>query len=159
MKQRLSSHCNIESDVRKWRRAADVTFVVLLGGPLQDVPLYTGVEVPEVDALLDDFRGRALGHTQMDQVHLIPVISPRSEFHDALLDIKGEKLYVDHTGTLVDGGRLPYHLPVGVKDCLRHQRHLVITVSVVKKHNIRVPNVANRDLYRLNAVVFRGIPD
>lgn len=129
MKQSLPSHCDIESDVRKWRRTADVTFVVFLGGPLKDVPLYTGVEVPEVDALTDDFRGRALGHAQMDQVYLIPVVRPRSELHDALLDIKGEELHVDHTGTLVNGGRLPYHLTVRVKDSLRHQRHLVITVS------------------------------
>lgn len=76
MEQGLPPHGDIEGDVGEGRGAADVVLVVLLRRPLQDVPLYAGVEIAEVDALLDDLCRRAIAHTQMNEVHLITVIGP-----------------------------------------------------------------------------------
>lgn len=48
---------------------------------------------------------------EMNSTHHIPVICPRTEFHETRLLVKGKVLDVDLTERFVNSRRLPDHLP------------------------------------------------
>ena len=83
------------------------------GSDVDDIPFDVWVVVLEVDASLDDdlLAGhRAVAHVL--KIHLVAVIGPCAELHEALLDVEGEELHVYGAVTLVDGWRLPEYSPV-----------------------------------------------
>lgn len=63
------------------------------------------------------------------QRDLIPIESPRTEFHNTSLLIEGEVGDIDGAGALVDSRRNPENLPGGVDQYVRLVTHLVVAIG------------------------------
>lgn len=76
--------------------------------------------------------------------HLVPVVAPRSEFHEARLLVEREVAHIDFAGRFENGRRLPHHLPRVMKDGFGHGRHHIFAVRTVN-HNENNNNVSAVD--------------
>ena len=75
-----------------------------------------------------DFSGVGTRGALVYKVDLLAIIRPGSESHGTQLDIEREELDFNGTGTLVDGGWLPFHVTGTIQGSLSHQGHLILTV-------------------------------
>ena len=89
----------------------------------------------------------------MNEVHLVSIVSPAAEFHGALLFVEGEEFDVDGAGGLVDGRGFPDDLPLRIESGFRHQRHFVIPVGVVVKHDVGTPDFRRRHVQTIHAAI------
>ena len=72
-------------------------------------------------------------------VHLIAVIRPTTELHDAGLFVKREILYIDFARRFVDRRRFPFDEAVVVHRGLRRQRHFKVAVRTANSIITIVP--------------------
>ncbi len=105
IKEGLPPHRHIEGDVQVGLITARVVFDVAYRRHLQDVPLDRHVELGEVHANLH--LGPAIFLVNVTQVHLVAVVGPWAELHDAGLLVEGEVLHVHLARRVIDGRRLP----------------------------------------------------
>lgn len=66
--------------------------------------------------------------------HLVSVIRPTTEFHDARLFVKWKILYIDFATRFVDGRRFPLDQPVVVDGGFGRQRHLEVSIRTTHTH-------------------------
>ena len=70
--------------------------------------------------------------------HHVSVVSPRSKLHETSLLVEREVLDINFTGRLVNSRRLPLHYAVGMQYCLRHYRHLVVTIGTAGSERYKI---------------------
>ena len=73
--------------------------------------------------------------------NLSSIIGPTSKLHYTSLLVKGKIFHIHLAGAVVDGGRLPFHLPLRVQRRLRREGHLEIAVRTEKKKYIRYEKI------------------
>jgi len=103
---------------------------------------------------LVDFQTRCI----MENTHLKTVISPGSKFHVATLLIKRKPLNIDFAGTFVDCWRLPFDFSSVIETSFGHQCHLVFSISIVEKNDIRKPNMLRGHIQHFHSTIIRRIP-
>lgn len=108
------------------------------GSDVEHVPLHVVVVVLHVDAPRDhQFFIHHGAVADMLQVHLLSIVGPGAELHEALLNVKRKVLHVDGAVTFVDGGWFPHDLAVEIYCGLGFKRHYEGTISTVEeKSNI-----------------------
>ncbi|GBO39431.1 hypothetical protein AVEN_60332-1, partial [Araneus ventricosus] len=80
--------------------------------------------------------------------HVISVVRPRAELHEAALSVEGEVLDVDLAGALVDGRWVPHHPARAVDDGLGHDGHLVVAVrTATERKHAFISAFQSRKLY------------
>ena len=85
------------------------------GGDVENIPLNVVVVVLHVDAPGDDERfidHRSVAHVL--QIHLLAIVCPGAELHEAFLHVEGKEFHVYGAVALVDRWRFPHYFAVVV---------------------------------------------
>ena len=112
VEQGLAPHSHVEGDVKIGFITAGIIFHVPHRRHLQNVPLHRHVELRQVHP---DLHLRPVVFlVDVAQVHLVPVVGPGTELHDAGLLVKGEVFHVHFARAMVDRRGFPFHFTRGV---------------------------------------------